>query len=178
MRILPFLALGLFASSVQAAFPPLIANADRIVTLEQWGGRGNEALVWAVRSSEITIYRIFSSTPDEVIATVPITKEEAKEIRNLVSGIAMRDRGKVWYDAKVLDGSMLRISFAANGDLRDDRIEVENSWRPEFQGLIESVSKQVPERWKIRFKERVAHLDQNHKAEIRCVSVKDYYSGK
>jgi hypothetical protein len=178
MKILSKLALVLVATTVRAEYPPKIANSDRIVTIEQWGGRGNEALVWAVRPTDITIYHIFSSAPDDVITTVSITKEESDEIRNLASGINTSDRGKIWFDANVRDGSMLRISFTANGDLRDDRIEVENNWRPEFQRLIEAVSKKAPEKWKIRFKERIAHLEQYHNAKIRCISVKDYYSGK
>ncbi len=135
----------------------------------------NEAIVWAVRPSELVIYFISSSVPDESLATVPLKKEESDAIRDLVSKIGKPERGKVWFDANVMDGSLLRISFTKDGDLRDDRIEVENHWRPEFQLLIARISEKTPIKWKIRFKERVAHLESGHKADIRCVAVTERY---
>jgi hypothetical protein len=178
MRALSIIIFSLIAVLAKAEYPPRIAASDRIVTLEQWGGRGNDALVWAVRPTEITIYHIFSSTPDEVLATVPIQKEEAEEIRNVVSEIGKAERGKVWFDANVFDGTMLRISFSASGDLRADRIEVANHWRPEFKKLIDLISSKSPEKWRIGFRERVAHLERGHNVDIRCISVREYYRGK
>jgi len=69
---------------------------------------------------------------------------------------------KVWFDANVFDGSTLRISFSPDGALRHDRIEVANHWRPEFQKLVELISSVSPEKWKISFRERVAHLEHGH----------------
>jgi hypothetical protein len=157
----------LLAIAAKAEFPPRIAASERIVTLEQWGGRGNDAIVWAVRPTELIIYHVFSSTPDEILATVPLKKEVTDVIRASVSEIKKSARGKVWFDANVMDG-----------DLRADRIEVANHWRPEFQKLIELVSSASPEKWKIRFRERIAHLEREHKADIQCVSVKKYYGEK
>lgn len=173
------LALFFFlAVAAKAEFPPHIAASERIVTLEQWGGRLNEALVWAVRPSELVIYFVQSSTPDELLATVPLKKEEADAIRAAVSEIGESQRGKVWFDADVMDGSMLRISFSPDGGFRPDRIEVANHWRPEFQRLVELISSRSPEKWKISFRERIAHLEDGRKADIRCVSVKEYYGEK
>ena len=110
--------------------------------------------------------------------TVPLKKEVSDAIRASVAQIEMTARGKVWFDANVFDGSTLRISFTPDSDLRHDRIEVANHWRPEFHKLIELVSSVSPEKWKIRFRERVAHLEREHKSNIRCVSVKEYYGEK
>lgn len=178
MRTASLFLFLLLAIAAKAEFPPRIAASERIVTLEQWGGRGNDAIVWAVRPTELVIYHVFSSTPDEILATVPLKKEVTDAIRTSVSEIGKSARGKVWFDANVMDGSMLRISFSPDGDLRPDRIEVANHWRPEFQTLIELISSVSPEKWKIRFRERVARLEHDHKADIRCVSVKKYYGEK
>jgi hypothetical protein len=178
MRTASLLIFLLLAIAAKAEFPPRIAASDRIVTLEQWSGRGNEAIVWAVRPTELVIYYVFSSTPDEPLATVPLKKEVVDAIRKSVSEVGKSARGKVWFDANVMDGSMLRFSFSPDGGLRPDRIEVANHWRPEFQKLIELVSSASPEKWKIRFRERIAHLEREHKADIQCVSVKDYYGEK
>lgn len=178
MKIAPLLLFSVLTLLARAEYPPRIAPADRIVTLEQWGGRGNEALVWAVRPAELVVYYIFSSTRNELLATVALTKEESEAIVKLVAKIGKSDRGKVWFDANVQDGSMLRISFSPDGDLRQDRVEVANHWRPEFQELITRVSAKAPEKWKIRFRERVAHLEQGHKADIKSLSVKEYYGEK
>lgn len=175
MRTTALLLFFFLAILAKAEFPPRIAASERIVTLEQWGGRGNDAIVWAVRPTELVIYHVFSSTPDELLVTVPLKKEVSETIRASVSEIGKAARGKVWFDANVMDGSMLRISYSPDGDLRPDRIEVHNHWRPEFQKLIELVSSVAPEKWKIRFRERVAHTEHWHLADIRCVSVKEYY---
>jgi hypothetical protein len=178
MRTASLLPFFILATVAKAEFPPRIAGSERIVTLEQWGGRGNDAIVWAVRPAELVIYHIFGSTPDELLVTVPLKNEESDAIRDLVMKIEKSARGKVWFDANVFDGSMLRISFSPEGGLRHDRIEVANHWRPEFQELLELVSSVSPEKWKIRFRERVAHLEHEHKADIKCVSVQEYYGEK
>jgi hypothetical protein len=179
MKTASLILFLLFATIAKAEFPPRIAASERVVTLEQWGGRGNDALVWAVRPTEIVIYHVFSSTPDELLATVPIESRLRDAIRAAVAKIKEPMRGKVWFDPEVFDGSMLRISFSPDGDLRHDRIEVANYWRPDFGELVELVSSACPEKWKIRFGERVAHLEEGgRKANIRCVSVKEYYREK
>lgn len=175
MRATLLLLVALMAGAAKAEFPPRIADSERLVTLGQWGGRGNEAIVWAVRPAELVIYHVSSSTPDELLATVPLKKDTFDAIRKAVSAIEGNARGKVWFDANVFDGSVLRISFSPDGDLRDDRIEVANHWRPEFRELITLVSAASPDEWKIRFQERVARLEHQPKADIRCVSVKEYY---
>ena len=72
MRTVSLLLLFVLATVTKAEFPPRIAGSERIVTLEQWGGRGNDAIVWAIRPAELVIYHIFSSTPDELLVTVPL----------------------------------------------------------------------------------------------------------
>jgi hypothetical protein len=153
------------------------ATAERFVTIEQWGSRGQVATVWAVTPSKITVYEVEASERDKLLRVVSIEKNEEEKLRRLTAAIPTGSRGKVWLPRGVFDGIMMRISFSADGSFRDDRIEVQNHWRPEFEDLVAAISEQMPADLKITFKEVLERMSKPVDIPIVGVPIKEYYRG-
>ena len=155
--------------------PPRYATSERIVTIEQWGGRGQIATVWAVLPTKIIVYRVEGSGRDKLLRIVSVVKKEEEKFRQLVSAIHAESRGKVWLPSGVSDGFMMRVSFTDDGSFRDDRIEIQNHWRAEFEELVAAISEKVPADLRITFKEDLKRMPTTVGIPIVSIPIKEYY---
>lgn len=179
MKIASAIMLACVVTGFAYAQPsPTFAKDRRIATIEHWGR--NAATVWAVQSDRIVVYKVFDTAePDQLLAEVPITREQSEKIRACVSAIPKEVRGRVYMPRGVFDGTMLRISFTPDGHFANDRIEVQNLWLPWLAGVTQAISEVMPEERKIRFKEQID--ERNHMLQWRAdwptetITIEKYY---
>ena len=80
----------------------------------------------------------------------------------------------------VLDGTMLRISFTADGHFASDRIEVQNLWLPWLSAVTEAISAPMPDAEKIQFREQIERRNRmlNWRADwpTDVIPIEKYYA--
>ena len=178
MKLVLSIILALTVVSAYAQRPSAFAKTDRIVTVEHWG-RG-EATVWAVQKDRVVIYKVYdTASPDELLAEIPIKKDQADKIRKTADAIPKEVRGRVHFPRGVFDGSMMRISFTSDGHFASDRIEIQNLWFFWLGDTVQAISEVMPEARKIRFKEmieeRIRALKWRADWPVESILIDDYY---
>ncbi|MBX3736189.1 MAG: hypothetical protein KF715_05835 [Candidatus Didemnitutus sp.] len=171
MKLFVAAVFALSASVLIAAEP-----ATRILTIEYWHGRS--ATVWSCESHVVRRFeRDDNGTIDRNATSFAINNACVEALKQAIVDIPRQSRGRVYY-THVQDGIMLRISFSSDGSLRDDRVEVQNSWLPELSTLIETLDRMLPPDARVTFRADVearVRTSPGYRGDQKSKTVREYY---
>lgn len=134
----------------------------RVVTVAQWDMRSGRE--WIVLPDVFLV--IDRSTTaggsDQVVTERSLAAEERAAIQHAIARLPPGVRGRA-FDAGVIDGIGLRISFSTDGAPNSGTdIVLENTWRSELDGLINSISKAAGNDHAIPFADVVRRMESQH----------------
>lgn len=72
---------------------------------------------------------------------------------------------------------MMRISFSSDGSLRNDRVELQNVWLPDFAPLVDALNAILPPKTRVTFPQDVEEQARAYPRgrDHESKTIRDYY---
>ena len=131
--------------------------SNRILTL--WFKDGNGGF-WVVLPDAI-IYSGYSGTEKK-----PLTVFQSDAIGGAIDMIPTQTYGKRFYDANIVDGTLLTIVFSRDGRPSSKDIMVNNSWCPDLEPLLKMLKEFAPHADGLPTKEKMVREHVRNVSEL------------
>lgn len=126
--------------------------AGRVVTVTQ--SNMSSSRDWIVLKDRLLVVdrQMTAGGSDQIAAELPLKAEDTRVIENSIANLPDKTRGHA-FDAGVMDGVGLRVSFASDGSPNQNTdIVLANTWRGELGELIEAISQPAGNEYAIPFR--------------------------